>query len=67
MTSPEGLNVSLVIFQGASTLSTAYHAQYWANLLNLKGTAGSLENLSRSIHERDPCQHHPSWSGRPGE
>lgn len=28
---------------------TPFHAKYWANLLTLKGSSGSLENLSRSI------------------
>jgi len=28
---------------------TPYHSQYWAHALTLKGAAGSIENLSRSI------------------
>jgi superfamily II DNA/RNA helicase len=30
-------------------VSTSYHSQYWAHALTLKGPAGSLESLSRSI------------------
>src|SRR3954469_7820723 len=28
---------------------TYFHAKYWAHLLTLKGSSGSVENLSRSI------------------
>ena len=28
---------------------TPYHSQYWANALTIKGVAGSIENLTRSI------------------
>lgn len=28
---------------------TPYHSQFWAHLLTLKGTAGSIESLSRSL------------------
>ena len=28
---------------------TPYHSQYWAHLLTVKGTGGSIENLTRSI------------------
>ena len=28
---------------------TPYHSQYWANLLALRGTSGTIESLSRSI------------------
>src|SRR5688500_10701383 len=28
---------------------TPFHAKYWAHLLTLKGSSGSVENLSRSI------------------
>ena len=30
-------------------MSTPYHSQYWAHALTLKGPAGSVESLSRSI------------------
>jgi adenine-specific DNA-methyltransferase len=30
-------------------MSTPYHSQYWAHALTLRGPAGSLESLSRSI------------------
>lgn len=30
-------------------MSTPYHSQYWAHCLTLKGPAGSLDSLSRSI------------------
>ncbi|MDQ2667268.1 MAG: DEAD/DEAH box helicase [Gemmatimonadota bacterium] len=30
-------------------MSTPYHSQYWAHALTLKGPAGSMESLSRSI------------------
>jgi len=30
-------------------MSTSYHSQYWAHLLFLKGTTGTIESLSRSI------------------
>src|SRR5437016_9068011 len=30
-------------------MSTPFHSQYWATNLSLKGTAGTLESLSRSI------------------
>jgi adenine-specific DNA-methyltransferase len=30
-------------------LATAYHSQYWANALTLRGSGGSIESLSRSI------------------
>ena len=30
-------------------MSTAYHSQYWAHALSLRGTGGNIESLSRSI------------------
>ncbi|TET32859.1 MAG: DEAD/DEAH box helicase [Planctomycetota bacterium] len=30
-------------------MSTVYHSQYWAHALTLRGSAGSIESLSRSI------------------
>ena len=30
-------------------MATAYHSQYWANLLTLKSSSDSIDNLSRSI------------------
>lgn len=30
-------------------MSTAYHSQYWAHALSLRGSGGSIESLSRSI------------------
>jgi len=30
-------------------LSTAYHSQYWAHALSLRGSGGSIESLSQSI------------------
>ena len=30
-------------------VTTAYHSQYWANLLTLKSSSDSIDNLSRSI------------------
>ena len=30
-------------------VTTEYHSQYWAHALTLRGSAGSIEALSRSI------------------
>ena len=30
-------------------MGTAYHSQYWAHALNLRGSGGNIESLSRSI------------------
>jgi len=30
-------------------MTTHYHSRYWAHALSLRGTGGTIENLSRSI------------------
>src|ERR1035437_8084072 len=34
---------------GMERLMTPYHSRYWASLLTLRGTSGTIESLSRSI------------------
>ena len=30
-------------------MTTAYHSQYWAHALTVRGATGTIEDLSRSI------------------